>query len=364
MTAAKILHNRKNIIDDYYLMINSSFYFQHGALLEELNFNLIVLESRDFLLKNLNECLVSIHDFLAKIDTLKFSSVVNLTYSKLACYLTSAIKSLSKKGPRYNLRGDISIRDQWSQYLYASYDCGSPNPFSLEFLFQKIMNISISDKEIIASQKRYHICISLKGDNSTLRSTDISNFIYTYLKNHKTHDVVLIPNGQNKNILDAIVNQDHLEFFNKKIIIAEPSNTISYLQECILHISDDDFFSSVSSVFLKPTIQAFSSYDELITNSRLQLHSVLIAQNLNSVISHNLLNECVEAILKHGDISKELLSLSPLIFGKNKLYTTIHKNGCFLLNPITKLSPSLIFSSSRTIVEGRPAMSYLLSTSS
>jgi hypothetical protein len=341
LTAAKVLHNRKNIVDEYYLMINSSFYQLHGNFLDELNFNLIIFNQNEFIKDNLSDSTSALSIFLKKIENVQFGSLINLTYSKLACYISGALKSNTKKGPRFDLRGNISIRDQWSQYLYSSYDCGAPNPFSLEFLFQKIINISLSEKEIISKSKRDHICISLKGDNSTLKATEISNFIYSYLKNHKTHDVVLIPNSTNSQTLQSIVNQDHLEFFNKKVIIAEPQKSFAYLNQCVFHITDDDFFSSVSSVYLKPTIQVFSSYEELITNSRLQLNSVLIAQNSNSIISHNLLNECSEAILRHGEISKELQSLSPLIYGKNKIYSSFHKSGCFLLNQVTKSTITL-----------------------
>jgi hypothetical protein len=341
MTAAKILHNRKNLLDEYYLLINNSFYQKNKLLLEELNFTTLVFNHSEYLQENLNDSVTNLNKFLQKLNSLNFQSVVNLSYTKLACYLTSSLEVMAKRGPRYDLRGNISIRDQWSQYLYSSYDCGAPNPFSLEYLFQRIINIQLSDKENTSTAIKNHICITLSRDYSVFKTNEISSFIYTHLKKYKNHEIVLIPTPDNAEILNAVINQDHLEFFNKKIVIAEPAKSAQLLKTCLIHISDDDYFSSISSVYLRPSIQAFSNYSELVTNSRIQLNSIYIAQSSNSIITHNLINECADAILKKIDVSKELSNLSALIAGKNNVYSSVHKNGNYLLQHITGSTTTL-----------------------
>ena len=113
-------------------------------ILKDIFFKTILLDEAEILgdHDSLRDSRDRLKKLVTTINAFTPDVVVNLSFCKPSSYLSSMISAKFRLGMHYNLQGDVSISDTWSQYLYSTVMTGPLNPFSLVDIYRHLVGTS------------------------------------------------------------------------------------------------------------------------------------------------------------------------------------------------------------------------------
>lgn len=312
--------------DQYSILVSNSFHTEYSDFISHSKVETIKLNLSSLIKDNLSNSKHAIKDLLAELNSYNFTSVVNLTYSKFSCYLTSLLELLSKKGPRYDLSCELSIRDQWSQYLFSVFETHAANPFSFSFISSKILKLN-RNKNII-SPKRANVISIYPSNASSLNASTVSEYIYSFLKQNTNYKIHIIKNRKNSKIVNEILNLDFIDYFSSRIIVKSHAEFNQLIDQYRFIISNDINIISLASFEQTPCIQCFNSIDELTdTNPGCEFSFMIAPKSEIKHIGQHALLELSNALLSNTPIQVLKNNEGCLTLAKYEIYSTHFQHG-------------------------------------
>lgn len=191
---------------------------------------------RDSETKGLNNSLNLLNEFLNEIKQESIDVLVNLSFSKSSCYLSSLIPSNHKVGPYYDFTNKMVITDKWSQMLYSTVMRGNYNPYSLVDLFRNIIGIKEDQKQkknlsLVKVEKRKNIVIHpfASQERKSWKSEKWVEVIYKTLKDNE-HYTISIVGAKNELVKShLIIENPLLKTFSNRIINLTGKTTLEEL---------------------------------------------------------------------------------------------------------------------------------------
>ena len=179
---------------------------------------------RDKEVKGLQESKNKLDQFLNELKAESIEVLVNLSFSKSSCYLSSLVPSSHKIGPYYDFNNRLVVNDKWSQMLYSTVMRGALNPYSLVDLFKNIIGIKETSKKpslsIVKHEKKKNIIVHAfaSQERKMWRPEKWVEIIYKTLKENEGFTITLV--GAKNELLKSqlIVENPLLKSFGSRII--------------------------------------------------------------------------------------------------------------------------------------------------
>jgi len=269
------------------------------------------------------------------IDTLKeeqLSVLVNLSYSKSSGFLSSLIPARFKLGLVYNEFGKPSISDKWSQYIYSNVMGGSLSGIQLVDIYKLILGLTPNFNLInkVSSPKENNIVIHpfASIDKKKWKPTKWAEIIYKTLKENPQHTVTLVGSKSEEKLVKEIIESPTLKELSQRVndLVGKTSmeNLFHVLQKSTLFIGHDSMVGHLASYCNIPTLTI--SLGTVRPYETTPYHN--LAYNISPTtkcfpcfpdeacenfkchtdIPFQLINSCVDNLIKHRSIDKDFVS--------------------------------------------------------
>ncbi len=285
--------------DNYIILVRDVFYNKYHQLLKEFNFQYKIFSPLSFISNSTAESTNKINFFLNEINQLKLKQVINLTPSKVACYIASLIKVEIKKGPRYNLSAEIAIRDQWSQYLYVSYLTSTSPTHSFSNLAQRILGTQINKIKQYNSESFILLDFDY-NQKSRINIQTTSELIYKILKTYPNRQFKIVSNHLNANEIQKLLKIEYVDFFRKRLKVITEQNLINEIKLSEITVSDKRETIAIADFYNKKSIECFNNNFELINFNTNNDNSIAICPQLDINIDYHALIKITMSFIEHN----------------------------------------------------------------
>lgn len=195
--------------DAYLVLIARKKFAQPLEFITKKYFNKIIYLDFDNYINNsnnLNEFREYFYKTLSEINSVKFDTISNLTFSRTSSLLCSLINSDVRTGPCLNSSMALTIEDQWSQYLYANVLGNKLNPFALVDIYKRIIGengwqSNISSPLAISKQNLIVIHPFASHERKYWKAEKWREVIYKVLKDN--HDIRIIIVGAQSELIHS-----------------------------------------------------------------------------------------------------------------------------------------------------------------
>lgn len=227
--------------------------FDHAIFLDTKN----IFQNKETLgIKNSTN---KLNEFLNEISEENIEVLVNLSFSKSSCYLSSLISATHKIGPYYDFSNRMVINDKWSQMLYSTVMRGSYNPFSLVDLFKNIIGIkedSTKNKHLslVKTEKKKNIIIHpfASAERKMWKTEKWVEVIYKTLKENEGYSVTIVGAKNETLKSQLIVENPLLKTFSNRITNLTGKTSIEELynevSEAVLFIGHDSMVGHIAAL--------------------------------------------------------------------------------------------------------------------
>ena len=226
----------------------------------------ITIDLKDLVLKsptvNLENSLKNIKGLRERISSHNVDVCVNLSYSKTANYLMSLVEAKHKIGPTYDTNASISIKDKWSQYLYANVLETSFNSFNLVDLYKLI--VGVHPKEDKANtvnngpKNKVYLHPFASDKKKVWSDTKWVEVIFKFLRDNEEKQVFIVGSKADNSACLKIINNPLLASFKNRVSDLTGKHNISELKnlfdEDSMFIGHDSMVSHLASLKKIPII--------------------------------------------------------------------------------------------------------------
>jgi ADP-heptose:LPS heptosyltransferase len=345
--AARQLKSENNDVD-LYLVARKNFAKPLEFLLNTV-FTKIYYVDRDSFLKErkTDVAAFNIKSFFDEINKEQFSASINFSFCKTSSYLNSLIKSPVKLGSRYNLQGEVSISDTWSQLIYASVLNGTLTPFNLVDLYRRILGAkeldTIATYNNVSEKKSIVIHPFASDIKKRWGATKWAELTYQLLKNNNDLTITVVGSANEKQEVKQILGAPILQNFSDRIRNWVGTKTIqdtyNALLDSRLFIGHDSMVSHLASVAgtkslilslgsVRPNETTAYGLNNFVLSPTSACFPCVLSANCEHLkchndISHQVVNQLSSQLINSDEFSLEELESNVAGFHLNNV--NIHK---------------------------------------
>jgi ADP-heptose:LPS heptosyltransferase len=245
-----------------YLLGRTNFAKPLRFLLDEVFEEVFYLDTKFYTNTNsLEDSQARVHSLITTLNSYDFDCAINLSFSKVSAYLMSSITTRIKLGNRYNLDGDISIKDPWSQFVFSNTMRGTLNPFNLVDIYKNILGAK-GFEAILPVHKPTLDNIVVHPFASQKRKkwglTKWSELIYQMLKTNDNYTVTIVGAKDEIEEANQLLSSPILAKYSTRIINNVGTTTIEEshmaLKAAKLFVGHDSMVSHLASTTGIPVI--------------------------------------------------------------------------------------------------------------
>lgn len=297
-----------------HLICRNNFGIALDFLLRDTFDNIFYFERDDILsTRTLNSSLENASNFFDKINSFNYSASINLSFCKTSSYLNSLVQSHVKLGLRYNLSGELAIKDSWSQLIYSSVMNSTLTPFNLVDLFRNILGArKINTLTNYNNSNSKFVVIHPFASDAKKRwgATKWAEVIYQLLKNNNGLEIILVGGKNEVNESKRLVGSPILTSFLDRVKNYIGKKNIQEVYEVLkdsrLFIGHDSMVSHLASIAgVKALILSLGSVRPYETSS--YGFNKFVLTPVASCYPCNLSDKC-EHLKCHNEISHQLVS--------------------------------------------------------
>ncbi|MBD64109.1 MAG: hypothetical protein CME62_02805 [Halobacteriovoraceae bacterium] len=332
-------------------------------LLETVFDHIVMFDTKDFFAKkSLKDAQVTLGNFVYDLNKNEFDVCVNLSYTKSASYLNSLINCQLRLGPYRNEAAEISINDNWSQYIFSNVLDHNLTPFNLVDLYRFVLGCqdvhTLNDDASYVRQK--HIVVHPFASQKKKRwgFSKWSELIYKLLKDHPEHEVHIVGGTEDQTEAKRIIESPALSIYTERIFNrtqdASLAKTYELLLTTELFIGHDSVVSHLAAETLTSSIVlSLGSVKPFETNAYSNKVINIVPRNgcypckttercetlpCHSSINHQLVAQIAHGVLGGQEITEKYLKTNINSFQLDSvdIYGSIYNSHGLDLLPITQ----------------------------
>ncbi|MCO4753016.1 MAG: glycosyltransferase family 9 protein [Bacteriovoracaceae bacterium] len=338
-------------------------------LLEQVFSHIVYIDIKDLIKTpqtSLSEARGTINDIVADLNKLEFDALINLSFSKSSGYFASMIQAKHKLGLTRTEQNQISIEDNWSQYVFSSVMNSELNPFNLVDIFKYIIGAKKFSPEYKEKQRENKIVIhpfaSLKKKHWGVNKW--VDLCYKLLKENPEQEIHIVGGKDDIKNAQTLSSSPALKEFSNRIINNVGQSTIKQTYELLerakILVCHDSMVSHLAAVSQTPTIvlslgpvrpSETTPYHENVLNlaPKRKCFPCKIEESCDLLpchkdISHQLTSQLVGAILKEETLDRKFFTekISPFYLQNVAIYAPHFNEMGMELIDITESSQSVV----------------------